>query len=280
MVAATRGPTPRTRSTAAISPNGPSESRLATMRRASAGPMRGSRSISAAPATSRSTGEGRGTRSAARGAPAAPALSPDGRPASSPAPRRSRLVRLPDAVTLFLPRALRRVHPLDVPRQRLPRRRGGRRALPPPPHRLRPRPQHRDRREEEERAALGRSHTARDEGRGERHRERRDCREDRLAAGTARTPFAAPRRDSPRAGSATRGPRCEPLVPPPSCLVPRPSTSPASPPRPPSPVGSPRRSCRWCPRGCGASRRPLGRSRSRSRRSRAAPSAAAAGGRR
>ena len=105
MVAATRGPTPRTRSTAAISPNGPSESRLATMRRASAGPMRGSRSISAAPATSRSTGEGRGTRSAARGAPAAPALSPDGRPAPSPAPRRSRLVRLPDAVTLFLPRA-------------------------------------------------------------------------------------------------------------------------------------------------------------------------------
>ena len=54
------GPTPRTRSNPSREPKGPSESRSATMRRASAGPMRGRRSRDSAGAVSRSTGTGFG----------------------------------------------------------------------------------------------------------------------------------------------------------------------------------------------------------------------------
>src|SRR5688500_10877670 len=54
------GPMPFTRSKPALDPNGPKESRSATIRRASAGPMCLKDSISSAVATSRSTGPGRG----------------------------------------------------------------------------------------------------------------------------------------------------------------------------------------------------------------------------
>lgn len=54
--AASAGPTPATRSNPLMDPNGPLAVRSDTMRRASTGPIRGNDSISAAVATSRSTG--------------------------------------------------------------------------------------------------------------------------------------------------------------------------------------------------------------------------------
>jgi hypothetical protein len=58
MPAASAGPTPRTRRSPSSDPNGPRESRLATIRPARTGPIRGRRWISAAGATSRSIREG------------------------------------------------------------------------------------------------------------------------------------------------------------------------------------------------------------------------------
>lgn len=55
-MAASAGPIPRTRWSPSIEPNGPAESRSATIRAARLGPMPGSRSSSSAEAWSRSTG--------------------------------------------------------------------------------------------------------------------------------------------------------------------------------------------------------------------------------
>jgi len=58
-LATIEGPMPFTRNNSSLEPNGPKESRSATMRRASAGPMCLKDSISSADATSMSTGPGR-----------------------------------------------------------------------------------------------------------------------------------------------------------------------------------------------------------------------------